>query len=54
MDIALNGVPGIRPIHDDVLIYGCGQTDVEAEKDIDVNFRAFMQRCMERNMTDET
>lgn len=52
MDIALNGVPGIRPIHDDVLIYGCGQT--EAVKDIDVNFRAFMQRCMERNMTDET
>lgn len=27
MDTALNGIPGIRPIHDDLLIYGCGETE---------------------------
>lgn len=50
MDTALNGIPGIRPIHDDVLIYGCDETDEEAERDHDVMFRALMQRCMERNI----
>ncbi|XP_061195310.1 uncharacterized protein K02A2.6-like [Saccostrea echinata] len=50
MDDALSGIPGIRPIHDDVLIYGCGETDEEAERDHDVKFRALMHRCMERNI----
>lgn len=38
MNTALNGIPGIQPIHDDVLIYGCGETDEEAERDHDVKF----------------
>ncbi|XP_061194972.1 uncharacterized protein LOC133203143 [Saccostrea echinata] len=50
MDDAVSGIPGIRPIHDDVLIYGCGETDEEAERDHDVKFRALMQRYMERNI----
>ena len=31
-DDALGGLEGIKPIHDDILIYGCGETDAEAEK----------------------
>ncbi|XP_062574516.1 uncharacterized protein K02A2.6-like [Saccostrea cucullata] len=50
VDDALSGIPDIRPIHDDVLIYGCGETDEEAERDHDVKFRALMQRCMEKNI----
>lgn len=50
MDTALNGIPAIRPIHDDVLIYGCGETDEEAERDHDVKFRTLMQRCIERTI----
>lgn len=38
MNTALNGIPGIQPIHDDVLIYGCGETYEEAERDHDVKF----------------
>lgn len=47
---ALYGIPGIRPIHDDVLIFGCGETNKEAERDHDVKFRALMQRCIKRNI----
>lgn len=33
MDEALKGLDGTRAIHDDILVYGCGNTDEEAVRD---------------------
>ena len=41
----LAGLKGIKPIADDVLIVGCGDTDEEAEHDHDVKLLALMERC---------
>ncbi|XP_046330984.2 uncharacterized protein K02A2.6-like [Haliotis rufescens] len=48
MDEALIGLPGVKAIHDDVLIYGCGNSDEEAEADHDRNLRAFLERCKQK------
>ena len=37
-------------IADDILIYGCGQTDEEALADHDMNLRNVMDRCMAKNL----
>ena len=50
MDDALGGLEGIKPIHDDILIYGCGETDTEAEEDHNRKLRALMDRCAKRNI----
>ena len=34
MDDALGGLEGIKPIHDDILIYGCGETDTDKKEEI--------------------
>lgn len=44
---ALAGLKGICNIADDVLIYGCGQTQEEAEKDHDENLYNFLRRMQE-------
>ena len=41
---ALAGLKGICNIADDVLIYGCGQTQEEAERDHDENLYNFLLR----------
>lgn len=33
MDVALEGFNGTRAIHDDILVYGCRNTDEEAVRD---------------------
>ena len=44
---ALAGLKGICNIADDVLIYGCGQTQEEAERDHDENLYHFLQRMQQ-------
>ncbi|KAK3085724.1 hypothetical protein FSP39_007823 [Pinctada imbricata] len=50
MEEALEGLDGIKPIHDDILIYGCGDNDKEAEEDHDRKFRSLLQRRLEKNI----
>ena len=38
-------------VHDDILIYGEGDTEHEAVVDHDKNMRALMERCAEQNIT---
>ena len=47
---ALEGLTGIKPIHDDILIYGCGDSDDEALAHHDKNLEALFQRCREKNI----
>ena len=49
-DQTVEGLPGVRSIIDDILIYGEGDTEEEAISDHDVKFRALMERCKERNL----
>ena len=44
-DQTVEGLPGVRSIIDDILIYGEGDTEEEAIADHDVKFRALMERC---------
>ncbi len=46
-DILL-GLPGIKDIADDILVFGCGQTDEEAYQDNDKSLRLLMERCKEK------
>ena len=41
----LAGLAGIEPIADDILVVGCGNTEVDAERDHDNNLQALMERC---------
>ena len=47
---ALEGLPGIVCIADDILVYGTGDTKGEAEKDHDQNLRLLMERCQEMSI----
>ena len=47
---ALEGLPGIACIADDILVYGTGDTKGEAEKDHDQNLRLLMERCQEMSI----
>ena len=49
-DQTVEGLPGVRSIIDDILIYGEGDTEEEAIADQYVKFRALMERCKERNL----
>ena len=42
---ALEGLQGVLCIADDILIYGCGDTIEEAEKDHDNKLKTFLNRC---------
>ena len=47
---ALEGLPGVYIIADDILITGEGDTQEEADKDHDKNLRCFMMRCRQRHI----
>ena len=47
---ALEGLDGVRAIHDDILIFGIGDNDEEAIADHDKKFQAFIQRCRAKNI----
>jgi hypothetical protein len=46
----LRGLKGVACIADDILIYGCGDTDEEANMDHDRNLIALLDRCREVNL----
>ena len=46
----IEGLPGIFPIADDVLIVGEGANDEEANKSHDRRMEKFLKRCRERNI----
>ena len=47
---AVEGLSGVKCIHDDILIFGDGATVEEATWDHDRKLRALMERCRERNI----
>ena len=46
----VEGLQGVIAIHDDILVFGEGESDEEAVVDHDEKVRALMQRCRERNV----
>ena len=50
MEEALEDLDGIVICADDVLIYGCGETDQEAEEDHDRKLSKLLKRCEEKNL----
>lgn len=47
---ALEGLPGVKSIHDDILVIGEGKTVAEAQEDHDRNFMRLMERCREKQL----
>lgn len=47
---ALDGLPGLLDVHDDMVIYGRGDTDEQADADHDRNLEKFLQRCREKGV----
>lgn len=47
---ALEGLKGVLPIHDDILVFGKGSTEDEALVDHDRNVHSLMQTCHEQNI----
>ena len=50
LDNTLQGLDGVMPIFDDILIFGGGDTEAEAMADHDAKLRALMQRCREKGI----
>ncbi|XP_019614733.1 PREDICTED: uncharacterized protein K02A2.6-like [Branchiostoma belcheri] len=50
LDQALEGLEGIKPIVDDILVWGEGETMAEAISHHDANLKRLMQRCRERGL----
>ena len=50
MTEALEGLDGVKVIHDDILLYAVGDSDDEAGIDHDKNLRALLHRCQEKNI----
>ena len=46
----LEGLPGVLTIHDDILLYGEGNTYKEASRDHDAKLHKLMMRCREQNV----
>ncbi|XP_065073526.1 uncharacterized protein K02A2.6-like [Ochlerotatus camptorhynchus] len=46
----IHGLRNVRALADDVLIYGCGETEQEAMRDHNANLKAFLQRMHERGV----
>ena len=47
---ALEKIPGVFIIADDILVAGCGETAAEAEKDHDMKMTQLLERCREKNI----
>ncbi|KAI8493812.1 hypothetical protein Bbelb_281590 [Branchiostoma belcheri] len=46
----LEGLQGVDVIADDILVFGCGDTDEEADRDHDVNLSRLLERARESNL----
>ena len=49
MHTTLQGLSGVEVIADDILVYGCGDTEEEYQRDHDENLLHLLQRARERN-----
>ena len=47
---AVEGLPGIACVHDDVIVYGSGENAGEARANHDENLLKFLTRCREKNI----
>ena len=47
---ALDRLDGLLTVHDDMVIYGVGETEEEATADHNTKLRQFLQRCRERGV----
>ena len=47
---ALDGLPGLHDVHDDMVIYGIGDTDKQADVDHQRNLDRFLQRCRQKGI----
>ena len=47
---ALDGLPGLLDVHDDMVIYGAGDTDEQADADHNRNLERFLQRCRDKGI----
>ena len=45
LEYALEGLDGIKPIFDDILVFGVGETEAEALLDHDAKLTALLERC---------
>lgn len=50
LDEVLEGLENVEVIADDIVIYGVGDSNEEAEASHDTAFRALLTRCRERNL----
>ena len=51
LDQAIENLPGVKTIVDDILIYGEGETQEEAIRDHDQKLLKLLQRCREKGIT---
>ena len=45
LDEALEGLEGTKAVHDDILVWGCGKTQEEADEDHDKKLSILFERC---------
>ena len=50
MHTALQGLHGLEVIADDILVYGCGDTEEESQKDHDANLQQLLQRARDKDL----
>ena len=49
-DTAVQGIPGVCTVADDILVIGKGTTDTDARKDHDATLIALLNRCKEKGV----
>ena len=50
MHTALQGLHGVEVIANDILVYCCGETKEESQKDHDANLQQLLQRARDKNL----
>ena len=50
LDNALEDLPGVQPIYDDILVYGLGNIDEEAVADHNRKLLSLLQCCREKGI----
>ena len=50
MHLIVQDLPGVEVIADDILVYGCGESENEYMRDHDENLRKLLQRAREQNL----
>jgi len=50
IDEIIHGLPGVKAIADDILVYGCGETEEEYMEDHNRNLERLLQRAQEVNL----